>query len=171
MHSSALGVIGLIYPLSLLGILLVITLRGGAESRGRRGWNKPQIADLAAAALLAALTLVSGALIGPRTAAVIRPAELSAGFILLSLLSAGIEELYFRSWLLSEYGGRGGSWRAAAASSLGFALLHHNQGWYAVIYAAAAGALYAIFFFYRRSTPVLIVGHWLHNILAVVISY
>ena len=174
MRPSALRIIGLTYPLSLLGILLMITLRGGAESRRRRGWNKPQIADLAAVPLLVALTLSSGALIGARTA-VIRPAEPSTGFILLSLVSAAIEEVYFRSWLLSEYGGEygpmsRGNWRAAAVSSLGFALLHHHQGWYAVIYAAAAGALYSIFFFHRRSTPALILSHWLHNSMAVIIS-
>lgn len=173
-HPSAGGVTGLIYQLILLSLLAALTLRGEDESRRRRGWRNPAAADIAFIPVLLALTLGAGALIGQRTAGV-HTAEPSISFVLFALMSAAVEEMYFRSWLISEYGGAGrpGSgrnWAAAVLSSLGFALLHHRQGWFGVIYAAAAGMLYAIFFLYRRNIPALILSHWLHNILAVILS-
>ena len=174
LRPSAGAVTGLIYQLIMLILLGVLTLQGEDESRRRRGWRRPAAADWALVPVLTALTLGAGALIGTGSAGV-RPAGLSIAFILFALISAAVEEMYFRSWLISEYGGEGGpgsggSWAAAGVSSLGFALLHHRQGWFGVIFAAAAGMLYSVFFLYRRNTPVLILSHWLHNVLALILS-
>lgn len=166
LRPSAGAVTGLIYQLIMLSLLGALTLQGEDESRRRRGWRRPAAADWALVPVLTALTLGAGALIGPGSAGV-RPAGLSISFILFALISAAVEEMYFRSWLISEYGG---NWAAAGVSSLGFALLHHRQGWFGVIFAAAAGMLYSVFFLYRRNTPVLILSHWLHNVLALILS-
>ena len=166
LRPSAGAVTGLIYQLIMLSLLGALTFQGEDESRRRRGWRRPAAADWALIPVLTALTLGAGALIGPGSAGV-RQAELSISFILFALISAAVEEMYFRSWLISEYGG---SWAAAGVSSLGFALLHHRQGWFGIIFAAAAGMLYSVFFLYRRNTPVLILSHWLHNVLALILS-
>ena len=96
-------------------------------------------------------------------------AELPYGAMLA--VSAGVtEELAFRLYLpllLAMVTGNG--WVAMTVPVLIFGALHRYQGWVGVVATTVMGALFALLYFYTRSLAVVIAGHVILDLNALVL--
>lgn len=91
--------------------------------------------------------------------------------VLSCFISAYREELYFRSYLLTEFSRLGSSFPAAAAASLGlFALGHLYQGVSGFVVALVLGFYLTMVFRRSRSLHVPAIAHGLYNLAVLMAS-
>ncbi len=160
--------------LPALGLLVWMTLTGDRSSRRNMGWRVPELQDVIAIPVFTLLTLSLGALFPGLESS--DPSDfISNSFvlmILLSILSAVIEELYFRSWLIATLIESGlNKVYSGVFSVLLFASFHLWQGWWSVLFACIAGALYSFYFYHRRCIATVIMSHVMHNTLSLILVW
>lgn len=91
-------------------------------------------------------------------------------WIIFSLLSASIEELYFRYWLINSLVENG--WKKAFALAFSvflFSYFHIWQGYSAVIFSLIVAILYSLFFLTKQRIIPLLLAHCIHNCLAILL--
>lgn len=157
----------IIFYLPLLILLIVRIAHAKPILRSHLGWKKPDKSDLPFIPLLLLLSIGAGFLLPVSSSP---PQQNSGQVVLLLLLSvelAVIEELFFRSWMITRLLEEGFPLIPTALSSIIlFAILH--QGLNAMIAALFAGTLYTLIFIKRRCIGILIITHILYNLLAMV---
>jgi membrane protease YdiL (CAAX protease family) len=165
----------IITRLPLLAVLLVMTLAGTPDDRRRRGWAGLKRPDILIIPALVLITFITGILMPSESEPFYSLNSLTPGLtalvILMSVSGAFVEELFFRSWLLSELDDLG--WRALPAlmvSTVLFTLTHTWQGWRGLLSAAVAGLAYGLAFQRRRSIAPLIAAHSVHNTAALILA-
>ncbi len=160
--------------LPVSGLLVWMTLTGNRSSRRNMGWRVPELQDIIAIPVFTLLTLSLGVLFPGIESD--DPSEfISNSFVLmmfLSILSAVIEELYFRSWLIVALIESGlNKIFTVGFSVLLFASLHLWQGWLSVLFACIAGALYSSYFYHRRCITTVIMAHVIHNTFSLILVW
>ncbi|OQX28462.1 MAG: hypothetical protein B0D92_08755 [Spirochaeta sp. LUC14_002_19_P3] len=156
--------------LPIAGLLFRLTLPEEPSLRLKFGWRSAGIFDILAILVLTLFTLSMG-LVLPRRADTGIPLSLPLiPVLILAVLSALAEELYFRSWLLTKLTDCV-PYTAVGFSTAGFACMHIWQGWQAVVFAAITGIVYSLYFLNRRCIAALIAAHSLHNVVVVLYSF
>jgi len=158
--------------LPFLAALIVIAIKAQREERYKRGWVRPGWKDIPLTLTLFATTVMVGVLVPPTISPHL--VRLSVGrdlmpFLLMAIVTAATEELFFRSWLiynLEKLGGVGIP--ALLISAIIFSIVHFWQGISAMVLALTAGVIYAFVFQYYRSIVPLIAAHAAHNIFALI---
>jgi len=158
--------------LPFLAALIVIAIKAQREERYKRGWVRPRWKDIPLTLTLFATTVMVGVLVPPTISPHL--VRLSVGrdlmpFLLMAIVTAATEELFFRSWLiynLEKLGGVGIP--ALLISAIIFSIVHFWQGISAMVLALTAGVIYAFVFQYYRSIVPLIAAHAAHNIFVLI---
>ncbi len=163
-------VLFLIIRIILVILPVYLGLSGVPVDRKSLGWSDFGWCEIFIAVGLAAATLLMGLFFpAGETETVIRdlfPRQLFL-FLLLAVVSAAAEEIFFRSWLNGVLPFLGMDSRISAILSIGlFALIHIGNGPRSVVFAALAGTLYTGVYLFRRNIWSLLLAHILHNTAA-----
>jgi uncharacterized protein len=163
----------------VLLILYVILTRGGADAHAF-GLVRLRVSDLLKAigvfvgicflsipiALAGRLVSTDGFVAG--ISIQLRPVSLIL-LVLVCITTGYREELFFRSYLLSELAPLG-KIRAIAASTALFAIGHIYQGGLALLGTALIGVFLSLVFLRYRNAHVIALGHGLYNLAVVLIG-
>lgn len=91
--------------------------------------------------------------------------------VLLMVSVAGVEELFFRGYLIPQFRRIGASRELAIiASAILFAVGHGYQGPLALVFSFSAGVFLGIFWVRRPNLISLIAGHAVYNTIALVLA-
>ena len=163
----------------VLLILYVIATGANADARDY-GLPRLRLSDLfrafgvfAGICLVSVPIAVAGRLlnaVGIVADVALDPSPISLILLVLVCMTTGYrEELYFRSYLLSELAPLGRT-KAIAASTALFAIGHIYQGGLAFVGTALIGTLLSFAFLRYRNTHIVALGHGLYNLAVVLIG-
>ena len=155
-------------PVTIL--LIIVCTYGGKRFRRAKGWRKFEWIDVLSIGILCSLTISIGYLFFMGNNWNITSNPSICLILSLSMITALSEELYFRSFLLSsllETGWK--NWTALLISTIIFASLHYWQGTGAMLFAILSGGLYACYFLNRCRIITVILAHFIHNSVALIL--
>lgn len=144
-------------------------------TRRKSGWVKPSPWSLFLALPVAGVTLLFARLIaagsGPEVVFSLNGAARGLLIAAATLIPAAAEELFFRSWLLTRLPEAG--WPVPLAGVLSVILFsagHLWEGPMGILVAVFSSIVYTVWFLLRRNLPAILLAHFLHNFLIILLS-